>query len=281
MAKKEVNTRLPRNFHRTFKPERQYINAILKFAAEGRSGDAQTVSDKTGIPTGESSGKVLPTIDYCQGMGLITTKRTKDVLISPELTDLGRVILREDPFLKTDVSQWLCHLNLCNKSTGADVWYYVFWSDYHSLGDKFTRNSLEDMLESKYGSSNRSLIGPLLSMYEDEASFKVCGALQDDGKLITRKKAPIKDDLARGYGAWIISSMELFFPKQNQVSTTEIEQKTGWLTVCRWLGQGMSDVLDLIERKGMLKVDRHMNPWILSPMKTAREAFNQMYDDMI
>jgi hypothetical protein len=281
MAKKEFNTRLPRNFHRTFKPERQYINAILKFAAEGRSGNAQTISDKTGIPTGESSGKVLPTIDYCQGMGLIITSRSKDMLIKPELTDLGRIILGEDPFVKTEISQWLCHLNLCNKSTGADVWYYVFWSEYHSLGDRFTRSNLEAMLESKYGSSNRSLIGPLLSMYEDDASFSVCGALKDDGKIITRTPAPIKDDLARGYGAWLIGSMEHFFPKQKQVSTYELEQKIGWLTICRWLGKGMSDVLDLMEQKGILKVDRHMNPWILSPMKTVRKAYKQMFDDMI
>ncbi|NLW19098.1 MAG: DUF4007 family protein [Candidatus Cloacimonetes bacterium] len=281
MAKKEINTRLPRNFHRTFKPERQYISAILKFSAEGRSGNAQTISEKTGIPTGESSGKVLPTIDYCQGMGLISVNKDKGLLIKPELTDLGRVILVEDPYLKAEISQWLCHLNLCNKTTGADVWYHVFWSAYHSLGDRFTRNNLEAMLESQYGSSNRSLIGPLLGMYEDDASFRVCGALQDDGKLITRNQAPIKDDLARGYGAWVIGSMERFFPKQKQVSTSELEQKTGWLTICRWLGKGMSDVLDQMERKGILKVDRHMNPWILSPLKSAREAYKQMFDDMI
>ena len=32
-----------------------------------------------------------------------------------------------------------------------DVWYHVFWSAYHSLGDRFTRNNLEAMLESQYG----------------------------------------------------------------------------------------------------------------------------------
>jgi hypothetical protein len=75
--------------------------------------------------------------------------------------------------------------------------------------------------------------------------------------------------------------MEHFFPKQKQVSTYELEQKIGWLTICRWLGKGMSDVLDLMEQKGILKVDRHMNPWILSPMKTVRKAYKQMFDDMI
>lgn len=174
MAKKETFTRLPRNFHQTFKPERHYINALLKFAAEGRSGDAKMISSVTGIPTGQSSGKVNPTIDYSHAMGLISLQRSKNAQLKLELTDLGRVILREDPYLKTQISQWLCHLNLCDKNTGADVWHYVFWAEYHSLGELFSREDLEAMLESKYGSSNSSQIGPLVSMYEDEASFKEC-----------------------------------------------------------------------------------------------------------
>jgi hypothetical protein len=281
VSKKEVNTRLARNFHRTFKPERQYINDILKFAAEGRSGDAKSIADETGIPTGKSSGKVIPTIDYCRAMGLITTRRGNNSELKPELTDLGRVILREDPYLKTQISQWICHLNLCGKYTGADVWHYVFWVEYHSLGDRFSRNDLETMLESKYGSSNRSHVGPLISMYQDEASFKVCAALEDDGKMISRTAAPIKDDMIRGYGAWLISSMEIFFKNRAQVSVTELERETGWLTICRWMGKNIADVLDLLESKGLLKVDRHMNPWLLRSLMSGRDAYNQVFDDMI
>jgi len=51
------NNRLPRNFHKTFVPERKHINAILKYAAKGGTGDIQAISEDTGIPTGSSSGK--------------------------------------------------------------------------------------------------------------------------------------------------------------------------------------------------------------------------------
>lgn len=53
-------TRLSRNFHRTFKPERQYINAMLKFAAAGKSGELKTISDETGIPMGSPVGRPRP-----------------------------------------------------------------------------------------------------------------------------------------------------------------------------------------------------------------------------
>lgn len=45
--------RLPRNFHNsTFKPERQYIHAMLRSAASGRQGDYQDRAAATGIPMG-------------------------------------------------------------------------------------------------------------------------------------------------------------------------------------------------------------------------------------
>ena len=57
------HSRLPRNFHKTFKPERQYIHAMLRFAASGQEGDYQSIAAATGIPTGVSSGKVPAILD--------------------------------------------------------------------------------------------------------------------------------------------------------------------------------------------------------------------------
>ena len=65
------HNRLPRNFHRTFKPERQYITAMLRYAASDQEGDIQAIGAATGIPTGASTGKVPAILDYCRGMGLV------------------------------------------------------------------------------------------------------------------------------------------------------------------------------------------------------------------
>lgn len=65
------HSRLPRNFHKSFKPERQYIHAMLRYAAAGKSGDYREIASETGVPMGTSSGKVPAIIDYCRGMGLV------------------------------------------------------------------------------------------------------------------------------------------------------------------------------------------------------------------
>lgn len=67
-----VKERLPLSFHMTFQPERHYLSALLAFAQviDGPTTIA-TISSQTGIPTGKSSGKVRPLLQYARGMGLI------------------------------------------------------------------------------------------------------------------------------------------------------------------------------------------------------------------
>lgn len=121
-------SRLPRNFHKSFKPERQYINALLRFAAAGKSGSYQEIASETGIPMGVSSGKVPAIIDYCRGMGLIRlTGSNRTSIKKPDLTPFGRIVLLEDPFLKLNITQWVAHLNLCSPLCGAEVWYQTFF----------------------------------------------------------------------------------------------------------------------------------------------------------
>jgi hypothetical protein len=198
--KKEVNNRLPRTFHNSFLPERQYIHAMMRYAASGQSGDEIQISDATGIPTGKSSGKVLPILDYCRAMGLIRlTGKGNATNKHPELTHFGRVVFLEDPYLKESVTQWIAHLNMCSPLTGAEIWFQVFCNGIIHLGTSFTRQKLEDyiklVLEKQTKKPNAllnrcdsppnskkkktNLIGPLIRMYTDEAGFRNCGVLEE------------------------------------------------------------------------------------------------------
>src|SRR2546425_2952575 len=155
--------RLPRNFHKTFKPERQYINAMVRFAASGQEGDYRAIGAATGIPTGVSSGKVPATLDYCRGMGLVRLAvQERSAVKKPQLTPFGRIILLEDPYLKTGISQWIAHLNLCGPHTGADIWYQTFFSGAPSLGMSFDRDKLDAHLSLVYGTEKSGFIGPMI-----------------------------------------------------------------------------------------------------------------------
>ena len=276
------HNRLPRNFHKTFKPERQYINAMLQYAASGQEGDAQAIAATTGIPTGVSSGKVPAIMDYCRGMGLIRlVGPERSSVKKPDLTPFGRIVLLEDPYLKVGISQWIAHLNLCNPKTGADVWYYTFFEGIQSLGMSFERAKLESYLSVIYGIEKGGLIGPLVGTYEDDAAFKVCGVFSETNGVIMRRSAPITDEFGLGYGAWILQLLDDYFPKQRQVSITDLDAVAGWRTIPGWDITSRQRALNLVERKGLIEVDRHMEPWLLLPKCSPDDIWKRIYSDML
>lgn len=276
------NTRLPRTFHQSFKPERQYISAMLRYAASGKQGDFQSIAKDTGIPTGSASGKVPAIMDYCRGMGLILEKgQNRSAIKKPELTSFGRIVLLEDPYLKESVSQWISHFNLCSSLTGADVWYQTFFPGTRVLGMSFERSKLETYLSLIYGVEKTDLVGPLIGMYEDDAAFRTCGVLSVSSGKVVRKPAPLSDECGYAYGAWLLQVIVNHFPTVSQISLTDLDAKSGWRTIPGWDITSQQLVLQLIERKGLIDVDRHMEPWLIQPAATIDEAWKKIYLDLV
>lgn len=274
--------RLARNFHRTFVPERQYLNAMLRFAAAGRTGDYQEIAAATGIPMGTSTGKAPAILDYCRGMWLVELKGAdRSAVKRPELTPFGRAVLLEDPFLKEQVTQWIAHLNLCSRLTGADPWYQTFAAGTQVLGMAFTREKLEEHLSLVYETQRGGLIGPLVRMYEDDAAFQACGALSEQGETIQRRAAPLTDEFGQAYGAWILHLMASHFPGVQQITVTELDSRAAWRTLPGWDIGELQRALQLLERKGSITVDRHMDPWLLRPARDPAAAWSCIYDDLI
>jgi|LSQX01.2.fsa_nt_gb hypothetical protein len=274
--------RLLRNFHKSFKPERQYINALLRYAASGKSGDYQEIADETGIPMGGSSGKVPAILDYSLGMKLVElVGQTKSAIKKIDLTAFGRSVLLEDPFLKLNVTQWLAHLNLCSPLCGAEVWYQTFFPGKQSLGMVFERSHLEKHLLSVLKVDSERIIGPLVGTYEDDAAFRICGALSEEKRIITRNVAPVSEDFAYAYGAWILQLLQDHFPDNAQVSILELDAVAGCRTIPGWDIDDFQKVLQLIERKGLADVDRHMEPWLIQPTEELETAWQLIYSDII
>ena len=283
MTTKKNTRRLSRTFHKTFKPERHYISALLRFSASGQDGDFQEIARATGIPMGTSSGKVPAIIEYSKGMGLVkATNNTKsNKKNSLELTDFGRIVLFEDPYLKYEITQWIAHFNLCNPIFGADIWYYTFFLGSKLLGERHKRKDLENYLSMQYGIADKNLIGPLVGMYDDEASFSLCGAIKESRGTISKREAPILPEHTRGYGAWLIQLIADNFPKQKQVLVSDLESIAGWESITRWSKLNSQLALDLFERKGIIDVDRHMNPWIIQPRMSPDQAWKGIFDDIL
>lgn len=217
-------------------------------------------------------------------MGLIRLSPNSSAGIKfPELTPFGRVVLLEDPFLKEVITQWIAHFNLCSPKTGAETWYQVFFPGAQSLGAHFTREQLKSHLQLIFDTQNsKKLIGPLIGMYEEESAFKACGALYTDSdSTIYKAAAPVLDELARGYGAWMLQLIYDYFPDLHQISSTDLDKTAGWKTIPGWSVSSAIDILEILEQKAMISVDRQMEPWLIQPLMTPEEAWRNVYEDMI
>lgn len=280
-ARKDKISRLPRNFHKSFIPERRFINALLRYAASGGSGTIQEISQATGIPTGLSSGKVAPILDYCRGMGLLTIPKGRSAVKKPVLTPFGRSVLLDDPYLKAEITQWIAHLNLCREEGGAEIWYQTFLNGSARLGPSFEREGLENWLATVCEAKPGGLIGPLITMYQEDASFAKCGAISEDGKQIVRRTMPIRTESAWGYAAWILLVMDGIVRQGEQVTIPQVEKACGLRTLTGWSLADTERVLLLVENKGAISVDRHMQPWILRARIPSTEGWRFFYSDMI
>jgi hypothetical protein len=268
------------NFHKTFLPERRLIAALLNFAESRKEGNFRYISAETGIPMGESSGKVPAILDYARGMGLIKINNKPDGVKKPILTSFGRIVFSEDKFLSEEMTQWLAHMHLCRNDIGAKTWNAMFAKGLKKyLGASFTKKEVEDYLSSFFR-FNKDITGPLLLMYLDDAAFARAGVLTVSKESILRKKAPLLDSYALPFSAYLLSLMETFFPNQDQVTVTDLNEKTHWFDICLWNQSDIEYAFGLIERKGFLSIDRQMRPWIIEKLATADDVWPRIYDDM-
>jgi hypothetical protein len=212
---------------------------------------------------------------------LILAGPDRSAVKKPVLTPFGRAVLLEDPYFKTGVSQWVAHFNLCGPIYGADVWHHVFFVESQALGMSFPRSKLESQLSLVYGVKKGGLIGPLIGTYEDDAAFRTCGALSEREGAVVRKPAPISDDFGFAYGAWLLQLMTDHFAGTGQVSVTDLDAAAGWRTIPGWDIAAFQRALELVERKGLVEVDRHMDPWLLRPLAPTEETWKRIYSDLL
>lgn len=278
---KNVFQRLPVTFHQTFLPERAHISALLKYAASGKMGTDQEISAETGVPTGQSSGKVPAMLDYCTGMGLLTVDRDKQAGQKiPRLTDFGRTVLLEDSTLTEELTQWMAHLMLCRRQGGAEVWFLGFGVSFNVLGMEFSEAELEEYIAGTLGKRKRALIGPMLHMYSEPSSFKKAGAIVQAEQRLRRQSAPVLPGFANGYAAALLALWEIHFPKERQVTMTDFETETYFQRLGGWNDRQYTQILDMLEHYGALKLDKQMHPWILDRQAESQVFWRSLYDEL-
>ena len=265
------------NFHQTFRPEKQYITAILEIAEDPTYRSIQDISSLTGIPTGKSSGKVEPHINYAAYMGLITYDK-KDAEYSLSRTTLGEIVYAEDPGLQESLTILLCHGMIQRSEAGAPLWSTVF----KKILPRYKRGISKDMLikelnftiDAKVTVKN---IAPFYGSYD--SFFDSIGVLADAGDTIEISSVQYNREFLYVYAIILLEYWKEAYPDQDEITSDQLRE-LHFGDVFGWDTQEEYEVLEHLADKGILRLNRQLVPYTILKMAESGDLADKLYSEL-
>lgn len=271
---------LPPSFHQSFFPERRHLASLLRLAARDFSGTVDDISAETGIPTGKSSGKVVPHLKYAQAMGILDDPSVATGVYTLRLSSLGRMILAEDSLLHEPLTQLILHLMLSRPIGGASAWHVLFGSSHLALGRTMSIDAAVSFLNQELGNST-ALPGPLFSTYREEASLARTSMLTVEKDTVTLGSLPSLDDYYWGYAYCWLVYWEQTARGLQQLPLTELEAVSGFVEVTGWSQRRFDDFLAWADEQRIVRIDRQTGIPLVMKTKHSGELVAQIFAGMV
>jgi len=261
------------NFHLTFPPTADGISRLLSAADQGGAYTKEELSRQTGIPTGKSSGKVVPYINYSVYMGLLTD-RLEDGRHTLTTTSLGRELRLQDPGLREKVSLLVCHSRLTSQISGASLWAYFFKSIFPRYPDGISNELLKDELQKAARSGAEVNKGPFLSCYS--GMFSPLRLLTDDGSRMGVNIGNIDSELLYAYAYGLFYEWETLFPDRGEITADELRMMQ--MAVTFGLNRdSFSALLQQLADTGLLHFNRQIVPYTVIKDRCSEDMIPLLY----
>ena len=262
------------NFASSFLPERRYLSKMLLYIDRNRKRSSiAEIAESTGIPNGASSGKVMPTIYYLLGMGIIIENDDKWYDITP----FGRAVFENDILFAQKVTQIACHFNICDSVRGA-ISYNQLFSNIKG-NSIYTKEVIAKLFGSKVGDAPFSA---MVSMYSKPESFSKVRILdfEMDGTVIVNP-IPQYKELLPLLGALLITEQHRSFPNNQQVTIDEFETKTHFSKYFCWRSADMDNLLNQLASMNYVKIDANLTPVVFTTLMGEDEVWAEIYSQVV
>lgn len=267
-------------FHETFQPELAYVSKLLSLADQQFAGDKYQISEITGIPTGKQKGKVEPHIKYAAYMGLLSFEFEKGIY-ALGLTEIGREVYLQDPYLHENLTKWMCHYGISRKDFGAPQWYYIV----HEGHSGFYREDTSEFHLSRANtlfSSNVSfeeMFGVVKRSYS-EGCFSTINYLSWDEKVSYRPHS-YNPELLYVYALSILKSWDFFFPEKKEITVDDLTQYIEPGKVFNLSEEEIDCILDEMAYEGIVSINRQLFPATIIRTSEERELQPKLYSRLL
>ncbi len=250
------------NFHQTFPPTLEYLSRLLEITDMNDALSKEEISEITGIPTGKSSGKVEPHIDYAIYMGLVENISNQSGKYKLKRTKLGNIIMREDLGLREEVTQLLCHIRLTSPSTGAFLWKLLIRGILPNYPDGIRFLLLEDELKKQpvFATKKAVNMGPFFTTYE--ISFETFSLISRSKEILTIVAQNFKNELLYVYAYALLYEWEQIFPQYDeitadQLSTLKFAAAFGFADIVAY------SILEKLFEKSIIRINGQLSPFTI------------------
>lgn len=270
-------------FHQTFAAETGYIAKILQLAMENISGTKEELSKISGIPTGKSSGKVVPHIRYAAFMGLIEYSVESKNVYSLSPTKLGEEIFMQDPFLHEEISLWLCHYGMCRKKAGAPQWEYLVHTAHPGFGEAVPQDRIfsqaQTWCEVSMDNMLKKVFGVAKGCYT-RSCFEGLDYLrwEDTVEFVEHTE---QFDLAFVYAYALLDSWDRLFPGKQEITDFDIKDEIGFGRIFGLNEDEYNYVLDALSYEGIISVNRQMYPATIIRTASTESVIPQIYSRVL
>lgn len=267
------------NFHETFSPQMIYVAKILNLAKQNYCGDKSEISNITGIPTGQKSGKVLPHIKYASFMGLISYE-SKGSSIALGLTDMGRIVNYNDPYILEDISKLLCNYWITDKIVGAPQWSFLFRNFSYQLENANKLSSIENKASEFFGKQVE--LGVVRNSYQNEC-FEALSIIdiEDSNKELVFNRLNHRYDCMYLYAYTLIKSWELYYPDISEITINQIIDEIKWNRPLGFDYDETLEVFDGLADLNILHTNKQLNPMTVVRHTSSKEILSSIYSLLI
>lgn len=271
----------PLSFHQTFAPEKEAIAQLVQFASiqNNKFFTKEEISEQTSIPTGKSSGKVIPHINYADAMGLINVEKDGGKY-RLSLTPLGLTVSKEDPYLIEELTSLLCHYNLSSLSSKAKLWSYIYNTVIKSLGREITNATLKTSLE-KFFNTKEINITPFRTCYLEGKCFGDLYLLTVEGDKYKFRPHRIERSYKYLYGYLLLRDWEKLIPNQSEITYDMLVNDLGYGNPFIWDEFNVNESLEMLHEERVITINRQLSPITLIRQKSSNSILSLLYSLLI
>lgn len=262
-------------FHKTFQPQDSYISKIMELACNEYSGTKEEISSLTGIPTGKTSGKVIPHIRYAAFMGFIDYQKNGSVY-TLSLTPLGKIVVREDKYLLENVTRLIAHYFITDPENGALIWSFIYRSLPYRIDDSISDSLINSKFSEAFQHDGKDNLNVVKRSYM-EGFWQKLRLINWDSELCLNGQI-YNEEYKYLYAYTLLKDWEKYRSNERELTVIQLSDELCWSKRLGFDDTETMNVLDELAAEGIISVNKQLHPCTIVRSECSDNFIDKLYD---